>query len=128
MVKTRLAVPHLTHYDEPFRLTAFVAKSFHQAKHHIYIDDYTLTRAITWLINNQAADGHFPEPGHVHNTFLQVCSNISVEGLAKRKYFKVIRQTSLKSLFEVFVNQQYSFLIFAVLIQGQMKSFSLQII
>lgn len=52
-------------------LTAFVAKSFHQAKHHIYIDDYTLTRAITWIINNQAADGHFPEPGHVHNTFLQ---------------------------------------------------------
>ncbi|XP_069130827.1 CD109 antigen-like isoform X2 [Argopecten irradians] len=52
-------------------LTAFVAKSFHQAKRHIFIDDETLTRAIDWMINRQAANGSFPEPGRIIHKNMQ---------------------------------------------------------
>ncbi|XP_052253498.1 CD109 antigen-like isoform X15 [Dreissena polymorpha] len=52
-------------------LTAFVAKSFHQAKKQIFIDDDILTRAIEWMINRQKADGSFPEPGHVIDKYMQ---------------------------------------------------------
>ncbi|KAH3835183.1 hypothetical protein DPMN_108530 [Dreissena polymorpha] len=52
-------------------LTAFVAKSFHQAKKQIFIDDETLTRAIDWMINRQKADGSFPEPGNVIHKDMQ---------------------------------------------------------
>nr|ADA77514.1 thioester-containing protein-C [Azumapecten farreri] len=52
-------------------LTAFVAKSFHQAKRHVFIDDETLTRAIDWMINRQAANGSFPEPGRIIHKNMQ---------------------------------------------------------
>ncbi|XP_033743827.1 CD109 antigen-like isoform X3 [Pecten maximus] len=52
-------------------LTAFVAKSFHQAKRHIFIDDETLTRAIDWMINRQASNGSFPEPGRIIHKNMQ---------------------------------------------------------
>ncbi|XP_033743834.1 CD109 antigen-like [Pecten maximus] len=52
-------------------LTAFVAKSFHQAKRHIFIDDETVTRAIDWMINRQAANGSFPEPGRIIHKNMQ---------------------------------------------------------
>ncbi|XP_048758952.2 CD109 antigen-like isoform X2 [Ostrea edulis] len=52
-------------------LTAFVAKSFHQAKSHIFIDDETLQRAIDWMISRQNADGSFPEPGRVIHKNMQ---------------------------------------------------------
>ncbi|KAK3100069.1 hypothetical protein FSP39_014251 [Pinctada imbricata] len=52
-------------------LTAFVAKSFHQAKQHIFIDDETLTRAIDWMIARQSKDGSFPEPGRVIHKDMQ---------------------------------------------------------
>ena len=56
------------------RLTAFVAKSFHQAKSHIFIDEETIERAINWMIKHQKSDGRFPEMGHVHAKYLQVLS------------------------------------------------------
>ena len=60
------------------RLTAFVVKSFHQAKPHIFIDDEILQRAIDWMISRQNGDGSFPEPGRVvHKDMLQVSSSIS---------------------------------------------------
>ncbi|XP_067661520.1 CD109 antigen-like [Haliotis asinina] len=46
-------------------LTAFVVKTFHQAKPYIFIDDTVLTKAINWMIFRQDADGSFPEPGTV---------------------------------------------------------------
>ena len=53
-------------------LTAFVAKSFHQAKRHIFIDDQVMTRAIDWMIARQAANGSFPEPGRIIHKNMQV--------------------------------------------------------
>lgn len=52
-------------------LTAFVVKSFHQAKRHIFIDQEVIDRAMNWIIDHQAHDGHFPEPGHMHDTYMQ---------------------------------------------------------
>ncbi|KAL4230965.1 hypothetical protein ACF0H5_011338 [Mactra antiquata] len=52
-------------------LTAFVAKSFHQAKTQIFIDDEMLIRAIDWMIARQNADGSFPEPGRVIHKDMQ---------------------------------------------------------
>jgi hypothetical protein len=63
------------------RLTAFVAKSFHQAKSHIFIDDETLQRAIDWMISRQNSDGSFPEPGRVIHKNMQVQVVLMLFGL-----------------------------------------------
>ncbi|XP_059154462.1 CD109 antigen-like, partial [Physella acuta] len=44
-------------------LTAFVARVFHQAKRHIFVDDNIISDAILWMIQHQKTDGSFPEPG-----------------------------------------------------------------
>ncbi|KAL5012796.1 hypothetical protein ScPMuIL_011347 [Solemya velum] len=61
-------------------LTAFVVKSFHQAKRYISIDDYVLQRGIGWLIQQQRPDGAFHEPGTVHSQYLRggVSSEVSL--------------------------------------------------
>ncbi|XP_046542511.1 LOW QUALITY PROTEIN: CD109 antigen-like [Haliotis rubra] len=51
-------------------LTAFVVKTFHQAKPYTFIDDEVLTKAIDWMIRRQNADGSFPEPGKVFHKSL----------------------------------------------------------
>jgi len=65
------------------RLTAFVGKSFHEAKDFIPVDDEKIAIALEWMIQNQARDGSFPEPpfGRVLHRDMQVrllvcyCSN-----------------------------------------------------
>ncbi|XP_059169319.1 CD109 antigen-like isoform X2 [Physella acuta] len=52
-------------------LTAFVARVFHQAKSHIFIDDSVLVQAIQWIIHQQNADGSFPEPGEIIHKNMQ---------------------------------------------------------
>ncbi|XP_052794993.1 CD109 antigen-like isoform X3 [Mya arenaria] len=52
-------------------LTAFVTKTFHQAKKQIFIDDETIKRAVDWMIARQNADGSFPEPGRVIHKDMQ---------------------------------------------------------
>ena len=64
----------LYHPFEIHRLSAFVTKTFHQAKQQIFIDDATIIKAINWMISHQASDGHFPEPGRVIHKDMQVCS------------------------------------------------------
>lgn len=59
------------------RLTAFVTKSFHQAKKQIFIDDETIKRAIDWMVSRQNSDGSFPEPGRVIHKDMQVNTSIS---------------------------------------------------
>ena len=55
-----------------YRFSAFVVKTFHQAKRQINIDDEILKKAITWIISHQASDGRFPEPGRVIHEDMQV--------------------------------------------------------
>lgn len=57
------------------RLTAFVVKSFGQARPFIYIDDSVMEKATDWMISRQNADGSFPEPGRVIHTNMQVRKN-----------------------------------------------------
>lgn len=54
-----------------FRLTAFVAKSFRQAAPYINVEDKVIQDALHWLHTNQAANGSFPEVGHVSHRDMQ---------------------------------------------------------
>ncbi|GAV02802.1 hypothetical protein RvY_13322-2 [Ramazzottius varieornatus] len=52
-------------------LTAFVARTFNQAKDFITIDQALIDNALTWLVNQQAPNGSFPEVGKVFDRELQ---------------------------------------------------------
>ncbi|KAL4237648.1 hypothetical protein ACF0H5_002362 [Mactra antiquata] len=52
-------------------LSAFVLKSFHQAKAHIYIEDNILFRIARWISMYQNNDGSFQAIGSVHSTSLK---------------------------------------------------------
>ncbi|XP_059162966.1 CD109 antigen-like [Physella acuta] len=52
-------------------LTAFVARVFHQAKRHIFVDDNIIREAIWWMIQQQNTDGSFPETGYIYDKNIQ---------------------------------------------------------
>lgn len=52
-------------------LTAFVAKSFHQAAKYIAIDKGIMKQALDFLARNQDVNGSFPEVGYVYQKDLQ---------------------------------------------------------
>uniref|UniRef100_UPI003F5D4FAA ovostatin-like precursor n=1 Tax=Pongo abelii TaxID=9601 RepID=UPI003F5D4FAA len=52
-------------------LTAFVYKSFAQAKRYIYIDDKVQSQTLIWLLNIQKPDGCFLNFGNVFNNALK---------------------------------------------------------
>ena len=58
-----------------YRLTAFVAKSFAQARAFIpeYIDDKLLEDSLEWMARLTNRDGSFQKVGAVHSTGLKVC-------------------------------------------------------
>ncbi|XP_053374577.1 CD109 antigen-like isoform X2 [Mercenaria mercenaria] len=51
-------------------LTAFVLKSFHQARQHVYVSDTVLAHAANWILRYQNYDGSFQQKGSVHSTSL----------------------------------------------------------
>uniref|UniRef100_G3SPT5 Alpha-2-macroglobulin like 1 n=1 Tax=Loxodonta africana TaxID=9785 RepID=G3SPT5_LOXAF len=55
----------------PRTLTAFVYKSFAQAKRYIYIDDKVQSQTLIWLATNQKSDGCFSNYGKVFNNALK---------------------------------------------------------
>ncbi|GIY63860.1 alpha-1-inhibitor 3, partial [Caerostris darwini] len=52
-------------------LTAFVLRSFHEAKRYIYIDDSVLSDAQNWIISKQRKDGCFPNVGRIIDSGIQ---------------------------------------------------------
>lgn len=52
-------------------LTAFVVRSFHQAKGFIDIDDNVMAEALQYLSKRQKPDGSFEEIGEVHHKAMQ---------------------------------------------------------
>uniref|UniRef100_A0A8C6JTV4 Uncharacterized protein n=1 Tax=Melopsittacus undulatus TaxID=13146 RepID=A0A8C6JTV4_MELUD len=52
-------------------LTAFVYKSFEQAKRYIYIDDKVQSQALIWLASKQKSDGCFENAGSHFNNALK---------------------------------------------------------
>ena len=61
-----------------FRLTAFVLKSFVQAKPYIFIDDGAVHKMVDWIVKYQNSNGSVWEPGRVIHKNMQV--NISGKG------------------------------------------------
>uniref|UniRef100_A0A8C3SM37 Alpha-macroglobulin receptor-binding domain-containing protein n=1 Tax=Chelydra serpentina TaxID=8475 RepID=A0A8C3SM37_CHESE len=55
----------------PCRLTAFVYKSFAQAKRYIYIDDNVQSQSLIWLASKQVPDGCFQSVGNHFNNALK---------------------------------------------------------
>lgn len=67
-------------------LTAFVARSFHQAKDYIFVDDEKLKQSVKFLQSQQKENGAFTENGEVHHKAMQVstaivlyCNNYTVQ-------------------------------------------------
>ena len=54
------------------RLTAFVLKSFAQAKQYVFIDQSEITSSMHWIMSQQRADGSFPALGRLFNKEIQV--------------------------------------------------------
>ncbi|XP_037702701.1 pregnancy zone protein isoform X2 [Choloepus didactylus] len=52
-------------------LTAFVLKTFAQARAHIFIDEAHITEALTWLSEKQKADGCFMSSGSLLNNAIK---------------------------------------------------------
>lgn len=55
-----------------FRLTAFVLKSFAQARSFIFIDPQEVAAAKGWIVRQQRGDGSFPAVGRILNKDIQV--------------------------------------------------------
>lgn len=56
----------------PIRLTAFVLKSFAQARALIFIDESHITDAFTWLSKQQKDSGCFRSSGSLFNNAMKV--------------------------------------------------------
>jgi CD109 antigen len=64
-------------------LTAFVAKSFHQAAKYILVDKNIINEALEFLSKVQTTNGSFPEVGHVSHKDMQGGSS---DGIALTAY------------------------------------------
>ena len=61
--------------SSPLRLTAFVMKTFAQARTYIFIDETHITEALTWLSQKQKDNGCFRSSGSLLNNAIKVkCS------------------------------------------------------
>lgn len=56
----------------PYRLTAFVLKSFAQARPYIFIDEKHIQDALIWLSQNQKENGCFRSSGMLLNNAMKV--------------------------------------------------------
>uniref|UniRef100_A0A2K6FWT0 Alpha-2-macroglobulin n=1 Tax=Propithecus coquereli TaxID=379532 RepID=A0A2K6FWT0_PROCO len=52
-------------------LTAFILKSFAQARNHIFIDEAHITQALTWLSQKQKGNGCFRSSGSLFNNAMK---------------------------------------------------------
>ena len=63
-------------YVHVLRLTAFVLKSFVQAKAFIFVDDEEISRGASWLLSQQRSDGAFTPVGRLFNKVIQVARDL----------------------------------------------------
>lgn len=84
-------VPQLPAPWSYFRLTAFVLKSFAQARSFVFIDPRELAAAKGWIVRRQQVDGSFPATGRILNKDIQVscpacswCRRAGRRGLSPR--------------------------------------------
>ncbi|CAG2164131.1 unnamed protein product, partial [Oppiella nova] len=77
-------------------LTAFVVKSFIQAKALVDIDQKVVEKSIEWLINRQKPDGSFSEPGEVHHKAMQGGSTGGLGVLTAYVLIAILKDTTAK--------------------------------
>lgn len=63
---------YFSHNSSLPRLTAFVVKSFGQAKKYIYVDDKNIQDALRWLEQNQLPSGCFATKGSFFHSSIKV--------------------------------------------------------
>ena len=81
-----------------FRLTAFVVKSFYQARHYTDIDLENVARGLKWILSKQMENGQFSEPGRVIHTDMQVHFTTTCGALIKKIVLKNIKTSGDRTL------------------------------
>ncbi|XP_052281092.1 CD109 antigen-like [Dreissena polymorpha] len=71
-----------SHENGSLWLTAFVLKSFAQARKFVYIDQVVVETGVRFLLDHQNQDGSFRDSGFVHNKALQGSSASTSKSLA----------------------------------------------
>lgn len=89
-------------------LTAFVAKSFHQAAKHIMVDEAIVKQALDFLASIQAPNGSFPEVGHVSHKDMQGGSS---GGLALTAYTLITFLESGDKSYKPVIDKALSFVL-----------------
>ncbi|KAK3751287.1 hypothetical protein QZH41_012192, partial [Actinostola sp. cb2023] len=82
-------------------LTAFVVKSFAQARKYIYIDPSSLDLSLRWMMRRQHKNGSFPRVGYVHSSYLKG----GLKGELPLTAFVVIALAEVKSSSEKIISQ-----------------------
>jgi len=72
MQRTPALLTHPSDVPLPRRLTAFVLKSFGQARAYVAIEERHITDALRWLQKQQQETGCFRSVGKLFNNALQV--------------------------------------------------------
>lgn len=77
-------------------LTAFVLKSFIQAKPYVEVDQKVIDKSIEWLLQRQNPDGSFSEPGEVHHKAMQGGSTRGSGALAAYVLIAILQDKGAK--------------------------------
>ena len=77
-------------------LTAFVLKSFIQAKPLVGIDQKVIDKSVEWLLKQQKPDGSFNEPGEVHHKAMQGGSSGNAAALTAFVLIAILQDKTAK--------------------------------
>ncbi|XP_054164406.1 CD109 antigen-like isoform X2 [Oppia nitens] len=91
-------------------LTAFVIKSFIQAKPLVDIDQKVIDKSIEWLLNRQKSDGSFSEPGEVHYKPMQGGGSTGSAQLAAYVLIAILQDKNSKRERKVEISKTESFI------------------
>lgn len=91
-------------------LTAFVAKSFHQASKYILVDKAIVKEALDFLKNVQSSNGSFPEVGHVSHKDMQGGSS---KGIALTAYTLItfLENKDLNNEYQETINKALNYVV-----------------
>lgn len=90
-------------------LTAYVLKSFQQAKSFVDIDQKVIDKSIQFLMNRQRSDGSFDELGEVHHKAMQGGSGVGSGSLSAYVLIAILQDKLAKRNFseEIKRGEQY---------------------
>ena len=62
----------------PYRLTAFVVRSYARARKYIFVDDNEIKDSVKWFESKQKKNGCFPQHGRLFHRGLQVIKTLQM--------------------------------------------------